>query len=74
MMESITHFFDMTAWQKMYFVGMWSGMSWFILEIQQTTKEVASRWPEIKRKFRDELEKQKIERTKFYLKRRGIRP
>ncbi len=54
----------MTAWQKMYFIGMWFGMSWFILEIQKITKEIVSKIPEAKKAIRIEMERQRIERKK----------
>jgi hypothetical protein len=66
MMENITHFFEMTAWQKMYFIGMWIGMSWFILEIQKIVKEVVKTIPKIKRTFKDETKRQRVEISKLF--------
>lgn len=65
MMENLTHFFDMTAWQKMYFIGMWFGMSWFILEMQKITKDMIAKIPEIKNTIKREIRNQIIEINKM---------
>lgn len=68
MFDNITQFSDMAFWQKMYFIGVWIGISMFILEIQKITKEIVSKIPTIRKTFREEMQKQKIERERFYAK------